>query len=210
MSTLTTRIAGYKVLVRPATQEEIESHKATCVRMGWNTLDSRGYSRAVHAEFVSDTGDVMDLPFELRATIMTVNPEFVLGFMAQHVEDLNERVEQVAQEHGYAWGTNHMCDGDCDSCLIADQLSFRKHTALRGNSNSWNLAGRKARLGAKSNIEPPAPETYVDVTYQRRTGRTQYLSAICCEYSGTVKCSCPKGEEMQKARMAYLRANLGV
>ena len=167
MSTLTTRIAGYKVVVRPATTEEIESHKATCVKMGWSTLDSRGYSRAVHASFVSDTGDVMDLPYELRATLMTVNPEFVLGMMASHVEDLAERVEYTSQDHGY----HYAGDCGCDECMIADAMSFRKFYALRGSSNSWNLAGRKARIGAKSNIEPPAPETYVDVTYQRRTGR---------------------------------------
>lgn len=126
MSTLTTRILGYKVVVRPATQEEIASHRATCQKMGWSTPDSPGYSRAVHAEFVSDTGDVMDLPFELRSTLMTVNPEFVLGMMHNHVEELRERVDYESIMHDMG---NHPCH--CESCDIMSALMVRAYAPGR-------------------------------------------------------------------------------
>ena len=123
MSTLTTRILGYKVVVRPATQEEIESHRATSIRMGWRMGD---YSRAVHASFVSDTGDAMDLPFELRSTLMTVNPESVLGMMHNHVEELKDRVDYESIMHDMG---NHPCH--CESCEIMSALMVRAYAPGR-------------------------------------------------------------------------------
>lgn len=123
MSTLTTRILGYKVVVRPATQEEIASHLATCQKMGWSKPD---YSRAVHASFVSDTGDVMDLPFELRSTLMTVNPEFVLGMMHNHVEELKDRVDYQSIMHDMS---NYPCH--CESCDIMSALMVRAYAPGR-------------------------------------------------------------------------------
>lgn len=135
MSTLRTRIGGYLVEIKPATQEQIDSHFATSMANGWARAD---YSRAVTASFVPESVDgkrvtFMDLPYELRSTIMTVNPEVVLDVMAQHVDELRERVLDAAQ----------FCEcfrdaKTCDNCKIDTALMSRLHGVARGNA--WKYA----------------------------------------------------------------------
>jgi hypothetical protein len=135
MSTLTTRILGYKVSIVPATQEEIKSHRSTCMANGWARAD---YSRAVVARFVSEDDNVMSLPFELRSTIMTVNPEVVLDVMTQHVKELWERASY-----------NTFCEcfraADlCDNCKIETAMFSREKMKLRGNG--WQSKYDKVRF----------------------------------------------------------------
>lgn len=130
MSTLTTRIGGYKVVMVPATEEQKDSHRETAKQMGWSPTTD--YSRATFARFVSEDDDVMSLPFELRSTIMALNPEYILQFMAQHYEDLTERVTQASNDHNY--------DCNCDCCKIEFALYCREHSPLRGNQLSRLLA----------------------------------------------------------------------
>lgn len=90
MSTLTTRIGGFKVVIEPATPEQIASHKQTSYEQGWHYVSD--YSRAVTASFVPDVIDnkrttFMDLPYELRSTVMLVQPERILEVMVQHFDE---------------------------------------------------------------------------------------------------------------------------
>ena len=165
-----TRIAGYRVEFVPATQEQIDSHRATCIDMGWDVPD---YSRATFARFVSDDGDVMSLPYELRGTMTGVQPEFLLGFMASHVEDLEERTVYSSEFHKSGCA--------CESCAISLGMLDRQHGILRGNYSS-RFAQRTSPLPkpepeaygcdiCREMRMPCDAHAYVDVTYSRRTGR---------------------------------------
>ena len=128
MSTLTTRIAGYRFTMRPATGEEIASHRATSQEQGWTLCPD--YSRAMVGNFVSETGNVMDLPFELRCTRMLVSPDIMLQLFETDVEILRERVGDVASRHDWFYGgCNTPCG--CESCVIANAMFAREHMAGR-------------------------------------------------------------------------------
>lgn len=142
MSTLRTRIGGYLCEIKPATGEQIASHRQTSYEQGWHFVSD--YSRAVTASFVPESRDgkrvtFMDLPYELRSTVMLVQPERVLDVMAQHVEDLRERVLYSSQ----------LCEcwrdaTTCDNCKIDTALQSRLYSRMRGNG--WKSKYRNVRF----------------------------------------------------------------
>jgi hypothetical protein len=128
MSTLSTRIAGYRVVISPATPEQIASHRATSYEQGWHYVSD--YSRAVTASFVPDVIDnkrttFMDLPYELRSTVMLVQPERILDVMAQHIKELDERTSYESELHP--------ADCHCESCAISQGMLMREFHITRGN-----------------------------------------------------------------------------
>lgn len=135
MSTLTTRIAGYKFTMRPATGEEIASHRQTSYEQGWAFCPD--YSRAMVGNFVSETGNVMDLPYELRCTRMLVSPEMMLSIFAADAEDLRERVLDAS-----AFCECYRSAKTCENCKIDTALMSRLYSIGRGNS--WRTKAHAA------------------------------------------------------------------
>ena len=84
------QFGDYTFVIRPATTEEVNSWKVTAQSMGWQI--PMDFSESTFGQFVSESGNVMDLPFELRATYMRVNGSTL--DMAQYaIDELSERVE---------------------------------------------------------------------------------------------------------------------
>jgi len=129
MSTLTTRIAGYKFVQRTVTPKEIATVQRACEDYGRTV--SEDYSGAAVGYFVDDN-DVpqsLELPYELRSSRMTVNNSGrLLEWAASDVETLEENV---------AWH-NASCEcwrgGEtCDKCTIDSAIAARLHMRFRGN-----------------------------------------------------------------------------
>lgn len=137
MSTLTTRIAGFKFTMRPATGEEIASHKQTSIEQGWALCPD--YSRAMVGNFVSETGNVMDLPYELRITRMLVQPDVMLQLFNADYETFIERI----LFHDSATCMTDTQGFGCEKDTLIDADYARRYMNLRGFSWKFKQNLRK-------------------------------------------------------------------
>lgn len=138
--TLRTRIGGYLFEMRAATDAEIASHRETSIQQGWHLPST--YGHATVGAFVSPTGNVMDLPYELRTTRMIVQPAMLLDIAAEDVANLNDRVRESAQLCE-CWRDSFTCP----NCAIDSALVSRLYSTARGNV--WKL---KAHAGNGRNL----------------------------------------------------------
>lgn len=81
---------GYTYCVRAATKEEVASWRVTAKSMGWTIPESSPDANV--GWFECESRNPMDLPYELRSTVMRPNGD-VRVILAQHMQDLRERVE---------------------------------------------------------------------------------------------------------------------
>lgn len=131
MSTLVTRIAGYKF--------QIDTHPTA----------------GANGAFVAEAGGFMALPYELRSTYHQSEGQ-TIGILAAAfgaVAELRDRVNETEAHHQY-----DSRDCGCAACTISLRIYERE-----------NVTGRS--IARKYGRTAPKPESYVDVTYSRRTGR---------------------------------------
>lgn len=134
MTTLSTRIGGYRIAIRPASVEE-----------KWDMVESMrqfsGFepdvSQAHVGVFMDDNGIEQSdaLPYDLRGKVQSIQADSIFGILIQHFNYLQERVEY----------SSALCEcfresRTCDNCKIESAIMARVNQKGRGNAWKFRMA----------------------------------------------------------------------
>ena len=123
MSTLTTRIGGFRVVIRKATDVEREEFVTNSLALFAREVDG---TNAHVGTFVDDEGNERSdaLPYDLRGMILTIQPETIIGTLTHHLDRWTEN-----EDHHMRY-----CEdgSNCERCRNFDANIDRRYTTLRG------------------------------------------------------------------------------
>lgn len=131
MTTLLTRIGGYRVAIRPALVEEKWDLHESIRQFNFMEPD---VSQAHVGVFMDEDGNEQSdaLPYELRGKVQSVSADSILGILAQHFDNLRDRLDWTVDSHNYFYaGCRVNCT--CEQCSMAEAIFVRMHMSERKN-----------------------------------------------------------------------------